>query len=156
MKTLHNAVTNRYKGLIDIIPQLDIIATHKQTKGFTMTDITSSDYYTDINDTAINLIDDLMEELDNDLEDVKEGLFDRIHETVDSHEWIIYTYHNAFIVNFSSNDEAYKDFYDNESLGALVADRGPEGLTLIMAFYAMEADLSEKCNEIIEEKEGEL
>ena len=121
-----------------------------------MSDITSTDYCNDIDGTATNLIDELMDELDNDLEAVKEAIYDRIHETVDSHEWIIYTYHNAFIVRFSSNEEAYRDVYDNESLGALVVDKGADGLTLAVAYFAMAADLSEKCNEILEEKEAEL
>jgi len=121
-----------------------------------MNDITSASYSTEINATAISIIDELMDEHDNDLEAVKEALYDRIHETVDSHEWIIYTYHNAFVVRFSSNEDAYKDVYGNEDLGALVCEKGPEGITLAMAYFAMSADLSEKCNEIIEEKEGEL
>ena len=121
-----------------------------------MSDITSTDYCNDIDGTATNLIDELMDELDNDLEAVKEAIYDRIHETVDSHEWIIYTYHNAFVVRFSSNEDAYKDVYGNEDLGALVCEKGPEGITLAMAYFAMSADLSEKCHEIIEEKEAEL
>ena len=121
-----------------------------------MNDITSTEYRNEINDSAINLIDELMDELDNDLDAVEDVLYDRIHETVDSHEWIIYTYHNAFVVKFSSNYEAYRDVYDNESLGALVADKGSEGLACVMAFFAMSVDLTEKCNEILEEKEAEI
>ena len=158
LKTLHNAVTNRYKGLIDIIPQLDIIDSYQQTnkRAYIMNDITSTDYWNEINDSAINLIDELMDELDNDLDAVEDVLHDRIHETVDSHTWIIYTYHNAFVVKFSRNYEAYRDVYDNESLGALVAEKGPEGLTLSIAYFAMAEDLIEKCNEILEEKEAEI
>jgi len=117
-----------------------------------MNDITSFDYNTEISNLATDIFDELMNEHDNDLDEVEEALYDRIHETVDSHEWIIYTYHNAFIVRFSSNEEAYRDFYDNESLGALVVEKGPEGLSLTMAFFAMAADLSEKCNAILEER----
>ena len=71
--------------------------------------------------------------------------------TVDGHEWVIYTAYNRAVIEHSANNEAYLGVYDDESLGALVSEKGVEGLELIIAAYAMEADLNEACEEVLEE-----
>ena len=34
-----------------------------------------------------------------------DDLHDRLHETIDGHEWVIYTYRNHEVLRFSENDE---------------------------------------------------
>jgi len=120
-----------------------------------MIKLTTHDYYAEINETAINIIDELLEENDNCLGDVEAELYDRIHETIDSHTWIIYTCHHSLIRRVSSNDEAYKDAYCDEDLGALLTSQGIEAVDVIIAFFAMTADVSEKAYGILDEmREG--
>ena len=116
-----------------------------------MNDITRVAYHKEIADLATNLIDELMAELDNNVDSVEGVIYDRVSEAVDSHEWIIYYYHNAFVTRFSGNGEAYLEVYDNESLGDIVAEKGPEGLGTVIAYFAMSSDLRLRCEEVLEE-----
>lgn len=64
---------------------------------------------------------------------------DLVHEAVDGHEWIIYTHHNAEVLQHSDNHEAYFD-----DCGQLEADSYSDAM-IKMAFAAMHRDV---CDEI--------
>ena len=118
--------------------------------------ISKAEYLKNIEENAVILVEELMKELLNDTGDVREALSERVSGTVDGHEWVIYTAYNRAVIEHSANNEAYLGVYDDESLGALVSEKGVEGLELIIAAYAMEADLNEACEEVLEGVEGEL
>ena len=61
---------------------------------------------------------------------------------------MIYTYSNELVERFSDNAEAFKDVYDNESIGAIVADKGLDALKPIIAYFAMYHDISDRLNEL--------
>ena len=112
-------------------------------------DFTSSEYYQEINDLAADLYSEALEQNDNEHELATEAVHDHLlHELVDGHQWVIYTHSNELIEKFSDNAEAFKDCYDNESLGALVADQGLDALKPIIAYFAMYQDISEAISEL--------
>ena len=112
-------------------------------------EFTSSEYHKEISDLAADLYSELLEQNDNDHDLAVEAIHDSLlHEVVDSHQWVIYTYSNELVEQFSANAEAFKDVYDNESIGALVADRGLEALKPIIAYFAMYQDISEAIIEL--------
>tara|TARA_R110002073_G_scaffold332489_1_gene518622 strand:+ start:415 stop:774 length:360 start_codon:yes stop_codon:yes gene_type:complete len=112
-------------------------------------EFTSIEYYREISDLADDLYSEALEQNDNDHDLAVEAIHDRLlPETVDGHQWVIYTYSNELVEQFSANAEAFKDCYDNESIGALVADRGLEALKPIVAYFAMYQDISDRLNEL--------
>ena len=107
-------------------------------------EFTSSEYHKEISDLAADLYSEALEQNDNDHESAIDAIHDQLlHELVDSHQWVIYTYSNELVERFSDNAEAFKDVYDNESLGALVADQGLDSVKPIIAYFAMYQDISE-------------
>jgi len=112
-------------------------------------EFTSSEYHKEINDLAADLYSELLEQNDNDHDLAVEAIHDHLlHELVDSHQWVIYTYSNELVERFSDNAEAFKDCYDNESIGALVADNGLDAIKPIIAYFAMYQDISEAISEL--------
>ena len=112
-------------------------------------EFTSSEYHKEISDLAADLYSEALEQNDNDHDLAVEAIHDHLlHETVDGHQWVIYTYSNELVEQFSANAEAFKDCYDNESIGAIVADKGLDALKAIIAYFAMYQDISEAISEL--------
>ena len=105
-------------------------------------EFTSTEYYREINDLVDNLYSEALDQNDNDHESAMDAISDNLlHELVDGHQWIIYTYSNELVARFSDNDEAYLDCYDNESIGQLVSDKGLDAVKPIIAYFAMYQDI---------------
>jgi len=112
-------------------------------------EFTSIEYHREISELADNLYSEALEQNDNDHDMAVEAIHDQLlHELVDGHQWVIYTYSNELVERFSDNAEAFKDVYDNESIGALVADQGLEALKPVIAYFAMYQDLTDRLNEL--------
>ena len=112
-------------------------------------EFTSSEYHQEIRDVADSLYSEALWQNDNDHDLAVEAIHDRLlHEIVDGHQWVIYTYSNGLIERFSDNANAFKDAYDNESIGALVADQGLDAVKPIIAYFAMYQDISDRLNEL--------
>lgn len=86
------------------------------------------------------IADNIVEECAGDEEQIN----DRLHETIDSHQWIIYTYYNLQVLTHSRNDGAYFDEF-----GALQADGFSDAMAK-MAFAALEADVHEELDGALE------
>ena len=103
-----------------------------------------TEYKTEIQDIAHGIIEECLSYPDIDLQDY-------IHQTVDGHQWIIYTgYHNEILDN-SDNEDSYLDIYSNEDLGEIVAKDGLEAAMQIKAFSAMLQDVQEAIGELSHE-----
>ena len=112
-------------------------------------EFTSSEYHQEISDIADSLYSEALWQNDNDHDLAVEAIHDRLlNEIVDGHQWVIYTYSNGLIERFSDNANAFKDAYDNESIGALVADQGLDAVKPIIAYFAMYQDISDRLNEL--------
>lgn len=105
-------------------------------------DFSLNEYHAEISDLASDLYDEALEQNDKDHEAAMDAITDNLlHELVDGHQWIIYTYSNELVARFSDNDEAYLDCYDNESIGKIVADNGFHAVKPIIAYFAMHQDI---------------
>jgi hypothetical protein len=105
--------------------------------------ITSTEYRKELKSLAADIV--------AEHEDYAEA-HDLVHETIDGHQWIIYTTYNNDIVQISDNHDAYLDVYGPEDLGQIVIDNGVDGLTLTRAFFAMSQDLNDAIAKIINEQ----
>jgi hypothetical protein len=105
--------------------------------------ITSTEYREELKSLAADIV--------AEHEDYAEA-HDLVHETIDGHQWIIYTAYNNDIVQISDNHDAYLDVYNQEDLGQIVMDKGIDGLTLTRAFFAMSQDLNDAIHEITSEQ----
>jgi Sec-independent protein translocase protein TatA len=81
----------------------------------------------------------------DDLDDV----YDKVHEQVDGHEWVIY-YGKAWDVAhlMSSDDAACREF---EELGCLESGKSLDDLICQFAFCALRANVSEEIESALEE-----
>jgi len=112
-------------------------------------EFTSSEYHKEISDLAADLYSEALDQNDNDHDLAIDAIHDHLlHELVDGHQWVIYTYSSELVESFSDNAEAYQDCYDNESLGALVSEKGIDSLKAIVAYFAMYQDISEAISEL--------
>ena len=112
-------------------------------------EFTESQYHQEIKDLASDLYDEALEQNDNDHDQADDAIFDyMLAELVDSHQWVIYTYSNDLVARFSDNAEAYRDFYDMMSIGQIVTDKGLEGMKPIIAYFAMQQDISDALYEL--------
>lgn len=91
--------------------------------------ITQSEYFTQCQAIAVEAV--------KEAEGDRDRVYDSINETVDSHQWIIYTYYNLQVLTHSDHAEAYFDDMD-------VLETSSFGETMMrLAAYAMLADVSE-------------
>jgi Sec-independent protein translocase protein TatA len=86
----------------------------------------------------------------DDLDDV----YDKVHEQVDGHEWVIY-YSKAWDVAhlMSGDDAACREF---EDLGCLESGKSLDDLICQFAFCALRANVSEEIESALEEYKVEL
>ena len=68
----------------------------------------------------------------------REALNERTHETIDGHQWVIYTAYNFDIIRFSDNDG-----YSAENFGADSIIKDGQLNTAAIAFGALYADVIE-------------
>lgn len=91
------------------------------------------EYYEHIEDIALDLIKDLAE-----YPDTNRDLYERLHEAIDSHAWVIYTFKAKVVCLVSDNPQASIEDYGIES----VLTDGEINWSA-MAFGAMQADVQD-------------
>jgi len=102
--------------------------------------ITSQEYWKEVFDT----VKEIVEETKGQDED-REWAFDRLFETVDGHEWIIYTWAYPWVLMYSDNEDE------------LFESQGPQEATdysqimQAMAFWAFHQDVAERLEEALAE-----
>lgn len=106
-----------------------------------MNPITSSEYFEECQSIA--------REITKECEGNEEEISDQLHQTIDGHQWIIYTYYNAQVLMHSKNDGAYFENY-----GPLEAKDFSEAMAK-MAFAAFHQDVSEELSAALEWYEQE-
>ena len=103
---------------------------------------TERDYWAEVEDLAKQIAKEARE-TGNDRSDVA-------HETVDGHEWVIYTYKARFVLLYSSNEDAATDDMGRDAFD------GCETLASIYeraAFFALLADVNEALADIPEDED---
>jgi hypothetical protein len=98
-----------------------------------------SQYWSEVNAVASNLVAECMQECDNNKEQAQELINDnRLHETIEGHEWVIYYTYNLSVLTYSDNTE-----YGIEN-GLVSLDSKTFSLATFhsnLAFWAMYADV---------------
>ena len=86
----------------------------------------------------------IAQELVKECEGDEKRISDSLHNAIDGHQWIIYTYYNCQVLTHSRNDNAYfKNF------GPLTADSFSDAVAK-MAFAALEADVQAELSDALE------
>lgn len=115
--------------------------------------ISQNDYTKEILEIAESMVETAFDEYDEveTVEDAEELINDTLlHEAIDGHQWVIYYAYNDDVLKHSDNDEAYQDVYCNEDLGALVAEKGIDGVKPMMAYFAMYQDVQDHLSDALE------
>lgn len=125
-----------------------------------MQNLTSSDYYTECENTASLIVEQAIEALQCENDDITEEaindkIFDSVlHENIDSHEYVIYYAYHLPILQISSNDDYMIDNLGSDCLAYELENNGLSGLHMALTFWAFYADVSEYLeNEIAEQLE---
>jgi Sec-independent protein translocase protein TatA len=86
--------------------------------------------------------------------DSLDDVYDKVHEQVDGHEWVIY-YSKAWDVAhlMSGDDAACREF---EDLGCLESGKSLDDLICQFAFCALRANVSDEIESVLEEYKREL
>jgi hypothetical protein len=99
--------------------------------------ITEQEYTAEIRNIAQKQLPEEFREAGDDT-DPDEFISERLHEIIDGHKWIIYTYYNSQVLTHTDNDGAYFD-----DMGDLAADNYSAAV-MPMAFYAMRQDVVDR------------
>lgn len=99
-----------------------------------MKPITEADYHKEIQGLAATIIEEAKERSGADIHELIEEI---LHETIDGHEWVIYTYYAQQVLQHSPNDAAIEEYGMDE-----VVKNGSLNWALL-AYCAMEADVRE-------------
>jgi hypothetical protein len=79
----------------------------------------------------------------NSESDAEEARETWLHETIDGHQWVIYTYYNFFVLAHSENDSAFTDEFGTEGV---VRDGNINWAAL--AYMALLADVRERLSDV--------
>ena len=110
------------------------------------------EYKTEILSCAEEIAKEAMSQADNDLKAAQELISDGLlHETIDSHQWIIYTTFHTDVIRHSNNEDSYLDVCGPEDLGELIIDKGLDHIQMLQAFWAMHDDINDKIEAQLEE-----
>lgn len=116
-----------------------------------MSNITSSQYWKEVQALATQIAQDAMQQTDNDRDDAEELINDSLmHETIGAHQWIIYNAYNLDIYQHSENADYYIDNFGADDAAHVLREKGLNGLHQSLAFWAFYADVREKINEALD------
>ena len=83
-------------------------------------------------------------------DEIREIIFDsRLHETIDGHQWVIYTYYNLQVLQHTDNAEYMVDTFGGDEVVA-ATENGIDSLHCALAFWAMYADVSDHLDAVID------
>ena len=122
-----------------------------------MSNITSSQYWNEIQSMAVSIAEDAMLHCDNNRDDAEELINDSLlHETIDGHNWVIYYAYNLDVYQYSDNSDYYIDNFGGDDAAFVLKERGLDGLHQALAFWALYADVQEKIGEALDGVESNI
>lgn len=122
-----------------------------------MSNITSSQYWNEVQSLAVSIAEDAMAYCDNNRDDAEELINDSLmHETIDGHQWIIYNAYNLDVYQYSDNSEYYIDNFGGDDAAFVLKEKGLEGLHQALAFWSLYADVQDKINEALDGVESSI
>ena len=109
-----------------------------------------SQYYEEVHAIAQYIADTAMDEHNNDREEAEEYINDTLlHETIDGHEYVIYTCNNLDVIQHSQNEDYLEENLGSESVMAALKT-GISGLHCAMAFWAMYTDVQDIIGDVLD------
>ena len=122
-----------------------------------MSNITSSQYWNEIQSLAVSIAEDAMAQCDNNREDAEELINDSLlHETIDGHQWIIYNAYNLDVYQYSANSDYYINNFGGDDAACVLKEKGLDGLHQALAFWSLYADVQEKIGEALDGVESNI
>lgn len=107
-----------------------------------MSEVSRAQYYEEIRAIADNMAAEALADNDWNRSKAEEDINDsRLHETIDGHEWVIYTAYNLDIIRHSGSAYACVDNFGGDHAAAVLKDRGIDALHALIAYCAMEQDV---------------
>ena len=122
-----------------------------------MSNITSSQYWNEVQSLAVSIAEDAMSYCDNSREEAEELINDSLlHETIDGHQWIIYYAYNLDVYQYSDNSEYYIDNFGSDDAAYVLKEKGLDGLHQVLAYWSLYADVQEKIAEALDGVENNI
>lgn len=119
-----------------------------------MSNITSSQYWKEVQTLATQIAQDAMQQADNDRSEAEELINDSLmHETIGAHQWIIYNAYNLDLLQYSENTDYYIDNFGGDDAALILKENGLTGLHQALAFWALYADVQNKIKDALDEIE---
>jgi len=112
------------------------------------TDISRAEYWNEVHEIAQGAIDEVVPflPLEENEDDIREKLEEYVGNTLDTHQWVIYTCYNFDVLKHSDNSGYYFDHHGPDGLvegGQLRFDR--------LAVFALYGDVMEKLNAMLDD-----
>ena len=122
-----------------------------------MSNITSSQYWNDVQSLAVSIAEDAMSYCDNNRDEAEELINDSLlHETIDGLQWIIYYAYNLDVYQYSDNSDYYIDNFGGDDATYVLKEKGLDGLHQALAFWALYADVQDKIGEALDGVESNI
>ena len=122
-----------------------------------MSNITSSQYWNEVQSLAVSIAEDAMSRCDNDRSEAEEMINDSmLHETIDGHQWIIYYAYNLDVYQYSDNSDYYIENFGSDDAAHVLKENGLNGLHQALAFWSLYADVQDKIGEALDGVESNV
>ena len=122
-----------------------------------MSNITSSQYWNEVQSIAVSIAEDAMSQCDNSREEAEELINDSLlHETIDGHNWIIYYAYNLDVYQYSDNSDYYIDNFGGDDAAFVLKEKGLDGLHQALAYWSLYADVQDKISEALDGVESNI
>ena len=122
-----------------------------------MSNITSLQYWNEIQSLAVSIAEDAMSHCDNNREEAEELINDSLlHETIDGHQWIIYSAYNLDVYQYSDNPDYYINNFGGDDAAYVLKEKGLDGLHQALAFWSLCADVQDKISEALDGVESNI
>lgn len=121
---------------------------------------TSYEYWSEIKSLAETMVTETFEWLDDKPDMTKEECFEAtmdeindhvLHETIDGHQWVIYSGYNLDVLKHSNNPDYMTDNFGDDMAGSILSEQGLSSLHTSLAFWAMYADVQDDLSDHAEE-----
>ena len=122
-----------------------------------MSNITSSQYWNEVQSLAVSIAEDAMSQCDNDRSEAEEMINDSmLHETIDGHQWIIYYAYNLDVYQYSDNSDYYIENFGSDDAAHVLKENGLNGLHQALAFWSLYADVQDKIGKALDGVESNV
>lgn len=122
-----------------------------------MSNITSAQYWNEVQALADSIAEDAMLQCDNNREEAEDLINDSLlHETIDGHQWIIYYAYNLDVYQHSDSSDYYIDQFGGDDAACVLKEKGLDGLHQALAFWSLYADVQDKIDEALDGVESSI